>query len=133
MNKKNLQKFFGNMIYYDRYISQNSFFVWLILNCYFKIEKNFIKQEKQKKKKTRSFLSNYSLCVRDMLLVRPQKKSSKTVSCNIAVQKKFGTREWRYLVQVNLSTITTFIDMYHKKCSKIEIKFNTIMLKLFLL
>ena len=54
--------------------------------------------ETKEEKKTSSFLSNYSLYVRDMLLVRPQKKSSKTVSCNIAVQKKFGTREWRYLV-----------------------------------
>lgn len=43
--------------------------------------------ETKEEKKTSSFLSNYSLYVRDMLLVRPQKKSSKTVSCNIAVQK----------------------------------------------
>ena len=66
-----------------------------------------------------------------MLLVRPQKKSSKTVSCNIAVQKNL--EQGSGVSCLGQSTTTTFIDMYHKKCSKIEIYFNTIMLKLFLL
>lgn len=44
-----------------------------------------------------------------MLLVRPQKKSSKTVSCNIAVQKNL--EQGSGVSCLGQSTTTTFIDI----------------------
>ena len=49
--------------------------------------KKQLKQPKQKKEKKQVVSYLIITYVRDVLLVRPQKKSSKTVSCDMGVQK----------------------------------------------
>ena len=57
-------------------------FLYDSLNCYFKMKKT-TKTEETKEVVSYLIITN----VRDALLVRPQKKSSETVSCDMRVQK----------------------------------------------